>query len=320
MARKEKAPYLEPPTRPIFQTLPPELLHVIFAQVDIEDIIALRTTCSVFAAVGIDYLGDEVPLVYHRDKFKALTEIAAHPKLAKQMRSLFYVVDRCGLVKYETWDALRPDPRPWERDDYDHTAKAYTERDFRMFGREDVKEFVKAQQRTASVPESERRIAYEAFTALCHDQQAIDKEFYDRQCLRALFEGCAEIKEVTVASQMETCRRMEVARTAFRSAMTSPWRDRKWWQSGVDQVLSVAMAAQQAGTELNSLTLAGVSPWLFYRDGNFLTHEWDAIKALVRPLHRLRLYTYAQPPEEGDEDEDEDEEIVEDDPGIEIVH
>ena len=146
-------PYLTPPSKPIFQTLPPELLHVIFSQLPIEKILALRTSCSIFASVGVDYLEDEIPLVFHRDKFTALTEIAEHPKLSKQMRSLFYVVDRCKLKSFEKWDRYRPDPHPEEQDDYDRDAKFYTERDFRACAREGKKDFLKFLKRMAAVPE-----------------------------------------------------------------------------------------------------------------------------------------------------------------------
>lgn len=260
MARKKKAPYLEPPTRPIFQTLPPELLHLIFSALGLRDVKALRTTCSVFAAVGVDYLTDEVPLVFHRDKFKALTEIAKHPRLSKHLRSLFYVFDRCRLVNYETWDIQRPDPRPWEEEEWDMTARTYTNRDIRTFERASNKRWSQELQRRASVPQSERRAGYEAFTALCRDQRELEDEFYDRQCLRALFVGCKKIDEVTVASRKDMYRDLAVVRTAFKDAMTEPREDRQWWRSGIDQVLCVAIAACQAATLLDSLTLSGVSP------------------------------------------------------------
>jgi len=92
---------LKPPSRPIFQTLPPELLHVIFSELTLKDILAVRTICSIFASVGLDYLEDEIPLMFHRDEFRALTEIAEHPKLSNKMRSLFYVTDRCQVESYE---------------------------------------------------------------------------------------------------------------------------------------------------------------------------------------------------------------------------
>ena len=164
---RRKAPYLKAPSRPIFQTLPPELLHSIFSSLSIEDILAIRTTCSVFASVGLDYLGDEVPLVFHRAKFKALTEIAEHPKLSKQIRSLYYVFDRCKHEDYKQWDRGRPDPHPEERLEIDSDEKFYTKRDFRRCIREGRKEAMEWHKRITNVPESDRRAAYEKFCALC---------------------------------------------------------------------------------------------------------------------------------------------------------
>jgi len=157
MMGRKKAPYLKPPSRPIFQTLPPELLHVIFSELYIEDILEIRKTCSVFAAVGLDHLGDKVPLMFHRDKFKALKDIAEHRKLSKQVRSLFYIGDRCKLQDYETWDKERPDPQPRERSDYDDDAKFYTERDFRVCIREGRKDAMMSHKRRTAVSESDRK-------------------------------------------------------------------------------------------------------------------------------------------------------------------
>ncbi|GAB7331703.1 hypothetical protein MBLNU13_g03684t1 [Cladosporium sp. NU13] len=206
MGRKKapsKMPYLTPPFKPIFQTLPPELLHVIFSKLSIEDILALRTSCSVLASVGLDHLEDEIPLVFHRDKFKALTEIAKHPKLSKQMRSLFYVVDRCKVQSFEKWDHCRPDPHPEDQEDYDRDAKFYTERDFRACAREGKKDFYKFLKRMAAVPDSERRSAHERFCALCQDIADVEDEGYDLSCLRLLFEKCPRIREVMIGSQMD---------------------------------------------------------------------------------------------------------------------
>lgn len=210
MGRKKapsKMPYLKPPFKPIFQTLPPELLHVIFSKLSIEDILALRTSCSVLASVGLDHLEDEIPSVFHRDKFKALTEIAEHPKLSKQMRSLFYVVNRCKVQSFEKWDHCRPDPHPEDQEDYDRDAKFYTERDFRACAREGKKDFYKFLKRMAAVPDSERRSAYERFCALCQDIADVEDEGYDLSCLRLLFEKCPRIREVMIGSQMGIVRR-----------------------------------------------------------------------------------------------------------------
>jgi hypothetical protein len=58
--------------RPLLQTLPTELIHLVFDQLPLQDVLTARKTCSTLADLGIDHFGDQVPLVYHRDKFRAL--------------------------------------------------------------------------------------------------------------------------------------------------------------------------------------------------------------------------------------------------------
>lgn len=71
---------MKPPSKPILQTLPPELLHKIFSNLESRvQLVAMLETCSSLASIGIDHFNDEVSLVFHRDRFRAITEIAAHP-------------------------------------------------------------------------------------------------------------------------------------------------------------------------------------------------------------------------------------------------
>lgn len=76
------------------QALPNELLHNVFERLDLKEVLVMRRTCKIMARVGLDHFGSEVLLVPHRNKFRALTEIAKHPFLASRMKSLFYVIDR----------------------------------------------------------------------------------------------------------------------------------------------------------------------------------------------------------------------------------
>ena len=66
----------------------------------------------------------------------------------------------------------------------------------------------------------------------------------------------------------------------------------------------MAVAAAQSGIELDSLTLAPISPAIF--DTRLERHKRRALKSLVRPLRRLRLYLQADLTDEDDEDEDEE--------------
>ena len=150
--------------------------------------------------------------------------------------------------------------------------------------------------------ESECRESYEIYKALCHDQHEIERQGYDRDCLRALFEDCPKLREVTVASQ-RSCMRQLDANRVFAKAMTEPTGDRYWWNENVHQVLSVATAAAQSGVELDSLTLLSLSPSIFDSGSAVRADQWSALKNLVRPLRRLRLFLQADASEEDEEEE-----------------
>jgi hypothetical protein len=98
---EEHTPLLATPSHSRLLDLPPELLHGIFSCLSLKGVLAARKTCSVLAAIGVDHFGDEVALVYHGDKFRALRKIVQHESLSKRMRSLFYVVDRYKFLSYE---------------------------------------------------------------------------------------------------------------------------------------------------------------------------------------------------------------------------
>ena len=298
---------MTPPPTPILQTLPPQLLHKIFSYLDSRvQLVAMRETCSLLASIGLDHFNDEVSLVYHRDRFQAITEIAAHPKLAKHMRSLFYMADRSKLLDFEKWDMQRPFPEPSDeelrREEY---LEAYGSREIPSRTEEDLATI----WREARPTDSECRKGYEIYRALCQDQYKIGRQGYDRDCLRALFEGCPKLREVTVASQ-RSCMRQLDANRVFAKAMTEPNGDLYWWLEVVHQVLGVAMAAAQSGIELDSLTLLSLSPAIFdtSKGSGVGSDQWSALKTLVRPLRRLRLFLQADAPEEDDgEGTDEDE-------------
>jgi hypothetical protein len=81
-------------------SLPVELLHNVLFDLDTASVLSARLTCRVLSVLGLDHSGDEIPLIFHRDKFRALKEIAAHVVLAKRMRSLYYAG---GIVSWQGW-------------------------------------------------------------------------------------------------------------------------------------------------------------------------------------------------------------------------
>jgi hypothetical protein len=67
------------------------------------------------------------------------------------------------------------------------------------------------------------RKGYKAFLETCRDQ---DGEGYDFQHLHCFFEGCSNIREVTIVSKVNCQRRLNAEYTAFeKTTMLCPWRE-----------------------------------------------------------------------------------------------
>jgi hypothetical protein len=292
--------------------LPAELLHEIFSRLSLEDVLAARKTCSTLAAIGVDHFGDEMPLVYHRDKFSALKNIAQHESLSKRMRSLFYIVDRFECLCYEEWV-----------DRMSRTTNELSIADEHSPGVIDVgDEMIETRARQiraatlAAGHDIKLRKGYKAFLEICRDQDKIDGEGYDFQHLRYFFEGCSNIREVTIVSKVNCQRRLNAEYTAFeKTTMLCPWKDKCWHDVGLDQVGALAHAVWHSRLKLDSLTLAGISHAIFLtrtERGKLLSR---ALRVLIRPLRRLRLYIQAWAPADeklgvSDESSDSDAEVI----------
>lgn len=99
------------------------------------------------------------------------------------------------------------------------------------------------------------------------------------------------------------------ANRVFAKAMTKPNGDRHWWTQNVHQTLSVAMAADRSGRKFDSLTLEAMSPAIFDKHFSVGLDQWCALKTLVQPLRRLRLYLQADTLDEVDEEQPDYEQI-----------
>jgi hypothetical protein len=173
-------------TQPLqLQSLSAELLHNVFERLDLEDVLMMRRTCTIMAQIGVYHFGSEVPLVTHRDRFRALTEIARHPFLASRMESLFYIIDRLTPPNYDTWPYIR-------------------------------RQFKASRWNCITDAESE------TFKALCADQDDIVKTGYDIDCLKKLFAGCPNIRDVTVTYDKYSRRTLNALDTAYEEASAGP--------------------------------------------------------------------------------------------------
>lgn len=152
--------------------------------------------------------------------------------------------------------------------------------------------------------------------SLLKDQWDMCEKGYDIRCLSALFQGCPNISQMTVASLQSSARKLNVPRLASQGARTQlDGYDMYWPEAGVREVDAVAYALSTARRRLDSLTLCGISPGLFglnmqyereeillleeLADGTRVTDAklcaYQNLQALVRPLRRLRIFFQAWP-------------------------
>ena len=251
-----KACATERSPRSALEQLAPELLHCILGYLPLEDVLTLRRTCIILSSVGLDYFDTEVPLVSHYDKFRALKEIAKHPMLSIRMKSLFYMCDRPHDVRDRAWK------NSWS-----------------------------ARQNGRGISESsDPHIAasFQSYLELCETYGRVGYQEHERNCLRELFQGCRNLREITLACQAACSRRLNASRTAFDQVMVQPDERDNWENAGVLQLNNLAHAAAAAEHQLDSLTLAGIGYLLWNPRNN---EQVSDVKALVQPLRRLRLTT-----------------------------
>lgn len=187
---------LEPMAHSLLTSLPAELLHTILSDLDTVSVLNARLTCRLLSVLGLDHFGDEIPLVFHRNKFRALTEIAADAVLAKRMRSLYYAGDIFSWQDWHEWSARRsPETH------YRHAVMEFpTEIELRSrIARIGPRHYRFATSLGESCTTADAA-AFGHFNKLCIDQVNILEEKLDTSCLRIMFGGCPNLRENTAAT------------------------------------------------------------------------------------------------------------------------
>lgn len=269
----------------MLMSLPVELLHNILSGLDTASVLNVRLTCRLLFVLGLDHFGDEIPLVFHRDKFRALTEIAAHAVLAKRMRSLYYAGDIVSWQEWHEWYTRRsPEAH------YRHAVMEFpTEVDLRSR----ISRLGPRRARSAmdmwDVRSTAHAAAFGRFNALCIDQVNNLEEKFDTKCLRIMFEGCLNLREVTLAFRTDDGgpqRRLKASRTAFAEAMTVAHRDSRIEKVGKVHLIGLAQALRDSGRSLDGLTVVNVDYSALCAD----LPELFQLRALVQRLRRLRVF------------------------------
>jgi len=285
-------------------SLPPELLHNILSGLDTASLSSARLTCRLFSILGLDHFGDEIPLVFHRDKFRALAEIAAHPVLSKRMRSLYYAGDHLNRQGWYEWLTRRSPEMHYRNAVMEFPTEIELKSRVSRLGPQDTLGVVDVMDLPGTRMVAEAA-AFGHFNELCDDQEKMVEERLDLKCLRAMFKGCPKLREVTVAFQSDDRgpqRRLKASRTAFAEAKTVAHGDTHT-SAGMRHLMALTRALQYSGRSLESLTVVGANYRALYTGAMIegINHDFPAglpgtnyfyLGVLVRPLRRLRVFIH----------------------------
>ena len=287
------SPSESPGSRSLFQSLPPELLHHIFSLMRPEDVVSARATCSVFATVGLDYMLNEVKLVFKRDRFRRLLEISKHETLRNCVKSLYFQGDHFQEhVSYPDWDAGREDPYEsvkhslqaelpdpsLTRKDHRHWDPRTTRAVSRAFNKHKLRS--RGRHTDAEVYE-----AYNAYANLMEDQRRVSDERFDVLCLTLLFRFCPHLDTLTLAFGHGPKGDRWHLPFAFKETFTYPKGDVSYQEQGIRQLLALSQALVLAGKTLKNFTACDVSYHLFRQSADAIAK----LRVTLQPLHELRL-------------------------------
>jgi hypothetical protein len=251
--------------------------------------------------LGLDHFGDEIPLVFHRDKLNALTKIATHPVLSKRMKSLYYAGDLLMRQEWYEWYIRRSSEAHYRNAVMDFPteielrARVSRSKPQRALGVMDLPE-------TRTIADV---AAFGRFNELFDDQARMIGERLDTSCLRIMFEGCPKLREVTLAFRSDDGgpqRRLRAARTAFAEARTVAHGHSRCYRIDRHHLVALTQALQDSGRSLDSLTVVnvyyealygGTATKDFVRD-LYVRRTGDPfpLRVLVHPLRRLRVYIH----------------------------
>ena len=87
------------------QSLPPEIIHIIFSHLRPEYVTKVRLVCQRFAHIGLSHLRRSYNLRFHPRSFKRLLEISQHPIVSQHVESLHYEANHIVTsISREGWE------------------------------------------------------------------------------------------------------------------------------------------------------------------------------------------------------------------------
>lgn len=255
-------------------TLSPEILHVVCTFLDIENILRFRMVSRAFAEIGAAYMLPEVSFYMFDGEFERLRAIAAHPIIAKHVRSLTYFAE----VMDNEIVPINEFIREHRRNQVNNMAN---------FLRTD------SLNERLTLPQIQR--AYKEYENIMKKQEKILDSHTDVECLKEVIPKFTNLRQATMSSGHE----FYEGRRDVRKIRDSPFKLSPLWPGsdlqpeGKRHLNSLIAALISSNCQLESFR-AGVIDWKFFK--NF-TDIPDKLTDTLKYLKRIELAIDADPQE-----------------------
>lgn len=96
--------------------LPPELTHIIFSRLALQDVVQLRLVCRSLASIGHQYLCPQLNLLFEPSSFKRMIELSQQPIINQHIKCLSYEADTPpDYGTFQEWKENTMEPDWWTK-------------------------------------------------------------------------------------------------------------------------------------------------------------------------------------------------------------
>lgn len=268
--------------------LPSELLHSVCTHLTPSEVANFRLLHRDIAAIGIRYLVLEIDLFLTKESFRRLQCLSEHHSLSRNVNSIMYYAESLPVYRRNDWEGqvLSPEARRKLRALDDKHSREPLNETLTDTQREEVESSIRQLPHQYSREELDQ--AFARYEYILTEQKQLRTTNDCVELLAKAMRGFPMLNHIEIVihnisrddAMDDTLQKTYAATYCFPCegyGLETP--------SGLSQVLSVLLAAHQAGVKLENLELGGVSWQLLKQDKDIFA----AIKESMSGLRSLDI-------------------------------
>lgn len=258
-----------------FDHLPDEIVGLICRFCDTAEIKSLRLSCRTLLKVANEHLLSEVVLFMNRESLEACEGIASHPVFSKTAKSLWIQADRPKETSFDEWYSERRTMTIMSH--YKEASDIIYANCPSKFSNEKGRALMDAAQALAleiktreeekpGLSEKQLRYHFKQATRLACEAEEMLHDTSLFSGLRDVLSQCPKIESVdlTMLNTIRICTAKH--NKAFQQALVHPFGDCDKYNSGVDAMIQLVLAASEVDFKPRMLRLGSLSHHVFTRE------------------------------------------------------